>query len=214
MVSPARCWTTVHHWCQMGIDMDVSGRVGAAQSGPAPEVRGRDQSVTWWWHDRVRIHPRRGVLHAWLVGWTGVPLAYASMRSSQPLSMWIPTDWEVLAMSLLRKEDLEGRGGSGPRVLTDPRFSGDYPILWSYMTQTKWQDGSARATSSLLLFADDGVLKAMLRDRDAGLCLWVAGATVTGLFDALEAAVSDSRADWRQDRVKPGDQARRKRPGS
>lgn len=112
-------------------------------------------------------------------------------------------------MSLLRKSDMDGRGGSGPRVLTDPGFGGDFPLLWSYLTQNKWEDGTPRLTASLLVFADDGVLKAMLRDREAGLCLWVAGATVWGLFEALEGSLGDPRADWRQDRKGPGDTAKR-----
>lgn len=112
-------------------------------------------------------------------------------------------------MSLLRKADMDGRGGSGPRPLTDPTFAGDYPLLWSYLTQNKWEDGTARQTASLLVFSDDGVLKGMLRDREAGLCLWVAGATVSGLFEAIEGSLGDPRADWRQDRQMAGQTAKR-----
>jgi len=114
-------------------------------------------------------------------------------------------------MSLLRKGDSEGRGPAKVRPLTDPAFANPYPILWSYLTQMKWEDGSPRQTSSLLIFADDGVLKAMLRDREVGLCLWVAGATVQGLWDALEGALTDPRADWRADRKFEGDPAKRQR---
>lgn len=116
-------------------------------------------------------------------------------------------------MSLLRKADMASRGGAEPRVLTDPAFAEMYPILWSYLTQTKWEDGSARTPSSVLFFAQDGILKGMLRDRDAGLCLWVASATWSGLLDALEGALSDPRADWRVDRQAEGQQAQRVRRG-
>jgi hypothetical protein len=112
-------------------------------------------------------------------------------------------------MSLLRKADMDGRGGGAPKPLTDPAFAGEYPLLWSYLTQNKWEDGTPRQTASILIFSDDGILKGMLRDREAGLCLWVAGATMDGLFVALEGSVGDPRADWRQDRQMAGQTAKR-----
>lgn len=148
-------------------------------------------------------------MHAWVVDFWGRPTAYAPVHPLRVAELGEAWAVEEVMEMLLRKEDLAGRGGSGPRPLTDPGFAGSYPILWSYLTQNRWQDGSPRLTSSLLLFADDGVLKAMLRDREAGLCLWIAGATVSGLFDALEAAVSDAKADWRQDRQSKADSAKR-----
>jgi len=112
-------------------------------------------------------------------------------------------------MSLLKKADHETRSQPGPRVLTDPGFAKKHPLLWSYLTQTAWEDGTARLTSSLLIFSDDGTLKGMLRDREAGLCLWVAGATFGGLLEALEGSLGDPRADWRQDRQQAGQTAKR-----
>lgn len=178
--------------------------------GPIVMRRDTRQRVCWWWRDGVRMVRGRGVIHGWRVGWTGVPVRYACIPDVVPADGGSFRVLEGLAMSLLRRGDMEGRGGPGPRPLTDPAFSGDYPLLWSYLTQNKWEDGSPRQTSSVLLFADDGVLKMMLRDRDAGLCLWVAGATVTGLFDAVEGALADAKADWRQDRVQKGDTAKRR----
>jgi hypothetical protein len=189
--------------------MGACNRYGPGQSGSIAVVYGSRCPITWWWAKGGRAAWRGGIVHAWTVDYWGRPTAYAPvhpLRIAEVGEAWAVE--ETIAM-LLRKEDLEGRGGQAARVLTDPRFAGDYPILWSYLTQTKWQDGSPRLTSSLLVFSDDGVLKAMLRDRDAGLCLWVAGGTMSGLFDALEAAVSDSKADWRQDRQQPGQTAKR-----
>lgn len=85
------------------------------------------------------------------------------------------------------------------------------PTLWEYMTATTWDDGSARLPSSLLLFAQDGMLKGMLRDRDAGLCLWVAGSSISGLLGVLEAALLDPQTEWRVDRQQPGQTASRKK---
>jgi hypothetical protein len=116
---------------------------------------------------------------------------------------------EEFAMSLLRKADMGGRAPTGPRAADDKEFASVYPVLWSYLSQCQWEDGTARDTSSLLIFAQDGILKAMLRDRDAGLCLWGSAPTVGGLFEVLEGMLSDPKADWRQDRQQPGQTAKR-----
>lgn len=104
--------------------------------------------------------------------------------------------------------------GSADRVLTDPDFASHWPSLWEHLTAVKWDDGSPRRTSSLLVFSQDGVLKGMLRDQEAALCLWVAGATYQGLLDALEAGCCDPDTEWRQDRLKAGDTAKRVRKNS
>lgn len=97
----------------------------------------------------------------------------------------------------------------------DPTFREAYPTLWDHLTQDRWEDGTARQTSSMLLFRDGGVFKVMFRDKDAGACLWIAVQSPLNAFDALEAALCDPRADWRADRQQPGQQAKRiKRPGA
>lgn len=101
----------------------------------------------------------------------------------------------------------------GRRVI-DVRWAKEYPTLLDHLTQVEWSDGSKRQTSSLLVFADGGVCKAMLRDREAALCLWVACETVSGVFGVLEAALCDPRAEWRVDRQQDGQQASRRRRGS
>lgn len=83
------------------------------------------------------------------------------------------------------------------------------PTVWDYLTSRVYADGSARTPSSLLVFTDSGTFKAMLKDPDAGLCCWVASNTLAGVIAALEAALGDPEHEWRQDRSKVGDQARR-----
>jgi len=79
-----------------------------------------------------------------------------------------------------------------------------FPTLWDHLTQTTWDDGTPRETSSLLLFVQDGMLKAMLRDREAGQCLWTAGVSVATVMFQLDTALSDPNAEWKADKAPGG----------
>jgi hypothetical protein len=107
---------------------------------------------------------------------------------------------EDYAMSLLRKADRPAPDTVPMCTLVDPGFASKRPMLWHYLTQSVWDDGSPRQTSSLLIFFQDGHLKGMLRDRDAGLCLWAAASGVTQLLDAFETLLVTPGIDWKVDR--------------
>lgn len=109
------------------------------------------------------------------------------------------TKREVVQMALKRRAAASPEGAAA-KILKDPQFAKLYPSLWDHLTQSAWDDGTKRETSSILIFASEGVLKAMLRDKDAGQCLWVASGTVAGLFAALEGGCTADDADWREDR--------------
>jgi hypothetical protein len=112
-------------------------------------------------------------------------------------------------MSLLRKGDKRVGGGS---VLASPDQDpvvASYPVLWSFLVQTAWEDGTQRQPGSMLVFSQDGMLKGMLRDRDDGTCLWVAARGLQHLLDVMEGSLSDPGADWRMDRQQPGQKAQR-----
>lgn len=92
-------------------------------------------------------------------------------------------------------QPVAGQSNTGP--LVDPVFAKRCPNLFAFLTDDMWEDGTERETSTLLIFADGGVLKAWLNDRALARSLWVAGATIQGLLDALNEAVVDPKAGWR-----------------
>lgn len=102
---------------------------------------------------------------------------------------------------MLRKADQRVRVDGTPSKLDDAETKGLFPTLWDYMTQDRWDDGSPRETASLLIFTQDGMLKAMLRDRENGQCLWTAGVSVATVMFQLDAALNDPNADWKADRA-------------
>jgi hypothetical protein len=75
-----------------------------------------------------------------------------------------------------------------------------HPALWEYLTSTKYPDGGARQTSTLLLFVEDGVWKACLKDRDTGRSLWIASGSPTEAMTDLELTLAAGDAEWRKDK--------------
>lgn len=195
----------------LGVDMGDRKGYGSARrtrglSGRVARVRG-----TWFWYDGVRFAERGGVLYGWVVDRGGYPRSCGRWAvPGLPAAELLP--WlESIAMGLLRKGDK--RVSAGAPVLdeaTDPLVQG-YPALWAFLTQTRWEDDTARDPGSMLVFLQDGMLKAMLRDKNDGTCLWVAARGFTGLLDVLEACLLDPAADWRVDRKSAGEVARRVR---
>ena len=96
-----------------------------------------------------------------------------------------------------------------------PDMGGDelalnYPTMWSFLTQTTWEDNSPRQTGSVLLFADGGALKAMVKDKDNEACLWVTAPNLTLLFAVIDSKLTDPTTEWRKDRFTGGMQKRKK----
>lgn len=110
---------------------------------------------------------------------------------------------------LLDKSRVPNVVGRQDAPLQDEEFSVLYPTLHAHMTQAVWPDGTVRETSTVSIFIDGAVVKCVLKDRSLGVCLWASSPTLGGLFGVLEALLCDPAAEWRADRVGPGQKATR-----
>lgn len=72
-----------------------------------------------------------------------------------------------------------------------------YPGLMEFMLVETYGDGKPRQLPTLMLFAEDGYVKACLNDRDLGRVAFVSAASVGGLFLSLEEGLQGSTLDWR-----------------
>lgn len=92
-------------------------------------------------------------------------------------------------------------GGHSPKVMPwseqGDAWARRYPALAEYLDADKFPDGSARKTSTLLVFVDDGVLKACVSDRAESRVAFFSASTFEGLLDAVEVGLSTDNADWR-----------------
>ena len=75
-----------------------------------------------------------------------------------------------------------------------------YPTLFEMITEQRWDSGEERRTSTLLIFLEDGLLKACVNDRALNCSLFLAGDSLAGLLSGVEAALRDGTAVWRPHR--------------
>lgn len=121
----------------------------------------------------------------------GETLGTARLRAGSVTTVSL---WEYRSMK--RPDSQERGGGDGLRLVPDS-FGGRC-CLCEYMTAGAWDDGQPRETSTLMVVAEEGLIKCCLNDRALGRSLWRSGATMDAALDALEAALVDPRADWRR----------------
>lgn len=164
-----------------------------------PRVRG-----TWWWQQGFRVWASEDML--WVsktdrFGKPCRPFVCVPDGVDPAEGAWLYV--EGLVCEMLRKPEGSAAGDRPGITLVDVKFKKDYPTLWDYLTQQQWDDGSARETAGLTMFVQDGLFKALLKDNDAGQCLWVAAHGFFDVLAALEKQASAPVADWRVDRKRP-----------
>lgn len=79
----------------------------------------------------------------------------------------------------------------------DGEFSRRRPALHEWLTLCVDQ-GQPVETATLLLFCEDGQFKACLHDRESSRVCFRAADSVEGVLDAMERALQDGTADWRE----------------
>ena len=78
-------------------------------------------------------------------------------------------------------------------------FATGHPAVWEYLTAGRDEEG-VRVTSTLLIFAEAGRIKACLYDRHHELTLFVSGESMEALLDDLESTLVTGGGDWRPKR--------------
>lgn len=143
---------------------------------------------------------------------SGYPIGLAVVPKSAVVDRLVPNrvTWEV--WSMLKKSQFAASSTPALPGWEPDEIAAAHPTLWAFLTQDTWDDGSSRETGSMLLFADQGQLKCMLRDKANNACLWIAGASISQLLDVAEVKIVEVGADWRRDRyVAPAEAAKKKR---
>jgi len=163
----------------------------------------------WWVSRGVYGVLRDGVVTLWRLSWGGIPISVCNFPAGACSGRELLNICERKAEQMLSKQPGRRVAGGVGECVSDPEWSVLYPTLFDHLTQTVWADGSARQTSSLSLFTDGSCVKCVLKDREAGLCLWAASKSFQELFGVLEALLVDPAAEWRVDRQTVGQKATR-----
>lgn len=168
-----------------------------------------------WWD---RPEERCRVLHStvrtyviWYPQW-GQPTALVVIKRNvqlrTPDDVWrAGHKWEHPAV---KKPVKTGRGQATLEANVDDLVI-RWPALAEFLASTHYEgeEPGTRQLGSLLIFAQDGMWKACLRDRQESRCLWVAARQLLELFDVLEHAVAHADSVWRDDRAGGAETARR-----
>lgn len=93
------------------------------------------------------------------------------------------------------------RSGSSAAEVSSPRVAEKgLEVLWGFLFDTEFDDGSKRKEGSITIFVDEGVLKAAFNDKGDRM---VGFSTLTCLSDLpleLEEALCKGKVDWRRSR--------------
>jgi hypothetical protein len=102
-----------------------------------------------------------------------------------------------VCMSFFKKPPVVAGQKDGGADPSDDKFKKNYPTLFEYMASSSWPDGEVRKRSSLVIFAEDGMFKGCLGERDLNMQLWGASTTLLGVLEALEGRLTEDRPEWR-----------------
>lgn len=85
--------------------------------------------------------------------------------------------------------------------LDDPEFRTNFPTLYEYLTQTKWDSGEPRLTATLSVFVDQGAMTVCLNDRSNNRSLFANEPALFACFASLEEALASDTAEWKNRRA-------------
>lgn len=138
-------------------------------------------------------------------------------------SLFLPLDyyhdkelWYILevARTMLTRPTAPESGAASSGGFPDQSFETDYPVLYSYLCDTCYSDGTARKTATITMFVDGGYLKACVNDRDNARTAFVTGGTLVELLDSMEGLLCDNKTVWKLGRDEGGGQVKRERKKS
>lgn len=75
-----------------------------------------------------------------------------------------------------------------------------FPTLVEWLSLSKWEDGTPRATSTLRLGTADGKWKLMLVDPAGGRVLYLGNQLLEEALLELESSLQTGKGDWQKDR--------------
>lgn len=88
----------------------------------------------------------------------------------------------------------------GTPHLSDETFLADYPAVGAVLGASVDGDGKPRQGATITCFAEDGQLKAVVRDRHAGMALFLSLEPSGDLWGQIELYIQANPGRWRADK--------------
>lgn len=97
------------------------------------------------------------------------------------------------------KDVLNGQTtAKGSPAVDDMQFASQFPVCYMFMALTVDDDGKPRQPATITIVCEQGMVKVGINERNLGLSLWTASATLGGAFGALEEALTERPVRWRK----------------
>jgi hypothetical protein len=133
------------------------------------------------------------------------------------VSMYPWEFWESLTMEsrseiarrLIARATEALKAPPGGHPCSDVELEKDCPVFAAFMTYTGEAGKKQRRTATLTVFFEDGVFKAVLKDREEDRSLWASCDTLTGLLGTLEERLNADPVEWRRSGSPPGGPVRK-----
>lgn len=72
-----------------------------------------------------------------------------------------------------------------------------YPCLYAFLSDSRWDDGSARECGTLLLCFAEGRFRGCLTDKALRRQAWLSGETLADLLASVEGGLEHDSLEWR-----------------
>lgn len=97
----------------------------------------------------------------------------------------------------MKKPNVDLKGEPLDELWDDEGFKIVYPNLYEHLKETKYDDGTPRQTSTLLIFSDNGCLKLCLSDRDNNRSVFVSAVDFDTAMVKIERGLAEDNLPWK-----------------
>jgi len=98
----------------------------------------------------------------------------------------------------MKKPEAQPQTPGAKAILRDPALNKKFPQLVEHLTCDEWEDGTARETSTISIFAEQGAIKLALNDRAMKRSAYLTAETLEQALHGLETGLAKGTLDWRQ----------------
>ena len=109
-----------------------------------------------------------------------------------------------MGLSRPRRQSARKAVAGAPAADRDTGLLKPFGSLQEFMLETAWEDGADRLTATVLLFAEEGLWKLMVNDRDSEAVAFVSGPDARSVFASADKGLAEDTLDWRVSRRKMG----------
>lgn len=98
---------------------------------------------------------------------------------------------------MIKKPTPGEKAGPVEEAFSDADFKKCYPYLHAHLTDMRYEDGTSRVTSTVLIFCESGVLRLCVNDRDNNRSVFFTASTVEEALMKAEDALATHTANWK-----------------